>query len=129
MRHTLGSILLFIIGLGILGGIARFIYQAAGPAGEYQAVLLTSGDVYFAKVEGGMFGFGGYLTLRDIYYPQVPETQAGVQPEVRLIKFGNEIHGPQDEIKVNRDHVIMVQPLRMDSQVLQTIATYKEGQQ
>ncbi len=125
MRHTLGSILLFIVGIGILGGIARFIYQAAGPDSEYKAVLLTSGDVYFAKVEAG---FGHYLTLRDIYYPQVPETQPGQQPQIRLIKFGNEIHGPQDEIRVNRDHVIMIQPLRLDSQVLKTIAAYKDQQ-
>jgi hypothetical protein len=125
MRHTLGTILLFIVGIGILGGIARFIYQAAGPGNEYKAVLLSSGDVYFAKVEGG---FGHYLTLRDIYYPQIPETQPGQQPEIRLIKFGNEIHGPQDEIRVNREHVIMIQPLRLDSQVLQTIAAYKEQQ-
>lgn len=128
MRHTIGSILIFIIGLGILGGIARFIYQSAGPAGDYQAVLLISGDVYFAKVENGIFGFGRYLTLRDIYYPQIPEAQAGVQPEVRLVKFGAELHGPEDEIRVNRDHVIMLQPLRPDSQVITTIEQYKAQQ-
>jgi hypothetical protein len=125
MRHTLGTILLFIIGVGILGGVARFIYQVAGPDNEYKAVVLTSGDVYFAKVSDS---FGRYLTLRDIFYPQVAQTVQGQQPEVRIIKFGGEIHGPQDEIQVNREHVIMIQPLRSDSQVIETIDQYKSQQ-
>ncbi len=125
MRIKLGSIILFIIGIGILGGIARFVYETVGPDSEYKAVLLDSGDVYFAKVDDS---WGHYLTLREIYYPQIPQTQAGQQPEVRLIKFGNELHGPQDEIRVNREHVIMIQPLRADSQVIATIKTFKEKQ-
>lgn len=123
MRHTLGTILLFIIGIGVLGGIARFIYQVAGPDSQHKAVLLTNGDVYFAKVDAGL---GRYVTLRDVFYPQVAQVPEGQQPEIRLIKFGGELHGPQDEIRVNRDHLIMIQPLRIDSQVLQTIASYEE---
>jgi hypothetical protein len=122
MRHTLGTILLFIVGIGLLGGVARFVYQAVGPGNAYKAVLLTSGDVYFAKVD---VGFGRYVTLRDIYYPQVPQVPEGQQAEVRLVKFGSELHGPEDEIRVNRDHVIMIQPLRSDSQVITTIDDYK----
>lgn len=123
MRIRLGSILLFIIGIGILGGMARFIYDATGPGSGYQAVLLTSGDVYFAKVDDS---WGRYVMLRDIYYPQVPETAPGQRAEVRLIKFGGELHGPQDEMKVNRDHIIMIQPLKEDSQVITTISAYQE---
>jgi hypothetical protein len=126
MKLHVGSILLFIIGIGVLGGIARFMYEAAGPGSGYKAVLLTSGDVYFAKVDEG---WGRYITLREIYYPQVPETPAGQQPEVRLIKFGGELHGPEDEMKVNRDHVIMIQTLKEDSQVIATINTFKEQEQ
>jgi hypothetical protein len=123
MKHTLGTILLFIIGVGILGGIARFVYQAVGPDSQYKAVLLTSGDVYFARVTDG---FGRYVTLRDIFYPQVPQVPEGQQPEVRLVKFGGEIHGPEDEIKVSREHIIMIQPLRADSQVIATIKQYED---
>jgi hypothetical protein len=122
MRHRLGTILLFIIGVGILGGIARLLYQTVGPGDDYKAVLLTSGDVYFAKVESG---YSRYVTLRSIYYAQVPQVPEGQQPEIRLVKFGGELHGPQDEIKVNRDHIIMIQPLRGDSQVVATIRDYE----
>ncbi|MBP9771994.1 MAG: hypothetical protein KBD16_03680 [Candidatus Pacebacteria bacterium] len=118
MKHTLGRILLFIIGIGILGGIAQFMYERLGPSNEYQAVLLTTGDVYFAKVSDG---FGHYLTLRDIYYPQVNQAEGVQSPDIQLIKFGNEIHRPQSEIKVNREHVIMIQPLSPDSPVISTI--------
>ncbi|HXK39459.1 MAG TPA: hypothetical protein VJ837_01370 [Candidatus Paceibacterota bacterium] len=123
MKHTLGTILLFIIGVGILGGIARFVYQAVGPDSQYKAVLLTSGDVYFARVSDG---FGRYVTLRDVFYPQIPQAPEGQQPEVRLVKFGGEIHGPEDEIKVSREHIIMIQPLRADSQVIATIEQYED---
>lgn len=118
MKHTLGTILLFVIGIGLLGGVARFVYDQFGPGNEYQAVLLTTGDVYFAKVNDG---FGRYVTLRDIYYPQVNQTEGVQSPDIQLIKFGNEIHRPQSEIKVNRDHIIMIQPLAADSPVIAVV--------
>ena len=126
MKHTLGSILIFIIGIGILGGVARFMYERLGPASEYQAVLLTTGDVYFAKVNDG---FGRYVTLRDIYYPQVDQTEGVQNPDIQLIKFGNEIHRPQDEIRVNRDHIIMIQPLAADSPVIAVVEQNKASQE
>jgi hypothetical protein len=126
MKHTFGTILLFIVGIGLLGGVARFVYQAVGPDKGYKAVLLTSGDVYFAKVRDG---FGRYVTLHNIYYPQVPQVPEGQQVEARLIKFGSEFHGPEDEMQVNREHIIMIQTLQADSQVIATIRQYEASQE
>ncbi len=126
MKYTLWSILIFIIGVGILGGIVRFMYERLGPGNDYQAVLLTTGDVYFAKVSDG---FGRYVTLREIYYPQVDQTEGVQNPDIQLIEFGNEIHRPQSEIKVNRDHIIMIQPLAPDSPVIAVVNENKASKE
>ncbi len=118
MKHTLGKILFFIVGIGILGGLAQFMYERLGPGDEYQAVLLTTGDVYFAKVSDGL---GRYVTLRDVYYPKVDETSGAQTPDVQLVRLGSELHKPQGDVRVNREHVIMIQPLQGDSPVISTI--------
>jgi len=73
-----------------------------------------------------------YLKLTDIYYLQVQkqlqpktETQEQEQPKVSLIKLGNELHGPQDEMKINRDHVLFYEQLKPDSKVVKAISEYE----
>ncbi len=126
-RLSIVKTLILILIAGAVVGVGRFAYESMnGATAEYSAVLLTTGDIYFAKVvsEGGH-----YVTLRDIFYPQVAQNADGTQGDVQLIKFGSELHQPQDEMKINRDHVIMVQSLQEDSPVLDTIAGYKASQE
>lgn len=102
---------------------------------EYQAVFLTNGQVYFGKVSSAQSEF---VTLKDIYYLQVvqpplqgqgtPEAQAqaaGQQPQISLVKLGNELHGPTDEMKINRDQILFYEDLKEDSQVVKAIKDYK----
>ena len=126
-RLSIVRTLILILIAGAVVGIGRFAYESAQGAGAgYSAVLLTTGDIYFAKVVGEQ---GHYTMLRDIYYPQVAQNADGTQAQdVQIVKFGNELHGPKDEIRVNRDHIFMIQPLRSDSRVLETIAEYKASQ-
>ena len=108
-------------------------------SGEYQAVFLTNGQVYFGKIFAG----DEHRTfLRDIYYLQVvtqplQRTQeagedgnlpvAEDEQRLTLIKLGNELHGPKDEMMINSDHIILLEDLRDDSRVVQAIKDYKAG--
>ncbi len=110
---------------------------------EWQAVFLTNGQVYFGKVSKVT---GDNVYLRDIYYLQVvnqplqASQQAGetaeqpaaepAEPEQRLtlIKLGNELHGPRDEMIINREHVILMEDLKDDSRVVQAISDYIANQ-
>ena len=98
---------------------------------KWQAVFLSNGQVYFGQVESIDSDF---VSLENIYYLQVVTSQDTIgqppdvqtQPEQRLtlIKLGNEIHGPQDAMMINRDHVIIIEDLKDDSRVVKAINDY-----
>jgi len=91
----------------------------------YQAVFLTNGQVYFGRLSGSTSQFP---TLRDIYYLQVQNK--GGEPvgpgDVSLVKLGNELHGPTDEMRINRDHIILTENLKSDSNVVSAIKKFEE---
>lgn len=97
----------------------------------YSAVFLTNGQVYFGQLKDSE---STYPVLRDIYYLRLKEplqqqraenTDTG-QPELTLIKLGNELHGPIDEMKLNKDHILFIEILREDSKVVGAIKQYQE---
>lgn len=98
---------------------------------EWQAVFLTNGQVYFGKFSAGT---GKYATLKNIYYLQVqkavqPADQSQAQDQkVTLVKLGNELHAPVDEMKINRDQILFYENLKKDGKVVQAIDKYiKDG--
>lgn len=100
---------------------------------EWQAVFLTNGQVYFGKLSGVSSDF---VTLKDIYYlqvqsavqPSASQTATADQSKVSLIKLGNELHGPMDEMKISRTQVLFYENLKAEGKVVQAIDKYiKDG--
>ncbi|MBI4058151.1 hypothetical protein HY408_00120 [Candidatus Gottesmanbacteria bacterium] len=109
-------------------------------ASEYSAVFLSNNQVYFGKVSDLNSEFA---TLKEVYYLKVQnslvppqegdvkvEGKGSPQPqqknELTLIKMGNELHGPTDEIKINNKHILYTEALKTDSKVVKAINDYKE---
>lgn len=96
----------------------------------YQAVFLSNGQVYFGKL---FRETNQYAVLREVYYLQITQPpqplQAGEVPpaNINLVKLGGELHGPIDEMRINRDHILFVEDLRSDSRVVQAIDQLKAG--
>lgn len=98
--------------------------------GQYQAVFLANGQVYFGKLSNPN---AKYLTLKDVYYLQVQNNQQESQDpnqqlqqgEPQLIKLGEELHGPEDEMKILQTQVTFWENLKNDSKVVQAINQYK----
>lgn len=136
---TSKKMLWFGAGVIVLTGlIAALFYLGVIPAkfmprlsGSYQAVFLTNGQVYFGKLYNES---GRYAVLRDIFYLQVTQPpqplRAGETPptSINLVKLGAELHGPNDEMRINRDHILFVEDMKSDSRVVQAIKQFK-GQQ
>jgi hypothetical protein len=107
-------------------------------ASGYQAMFLTNGQVYFGKLTDPN---GVFPTMTDVYYlqvvqpplqgqqEQVQQQQQGQQPQISLVKLGNELHGPMDEMKINREHILFYENLKEDGQVVQAIKNYKANPQ
>ena len=95
---------------------------------NYQAVFLTNGQVYFGKLSHEN---SRYPVLHEIYYLQVTQPpqplQAGQTPpaNINLVKLGAELHGPQDEMRINRDQILFIEDLKSDSRVLQAIQQFQ----
>ena len=109
--------------------------------GDWQAVFLTNGQVYFGQLsEVG----SAYPEVTNIYYLQVQEVpiqpaepaidEAGVQPaeqtaqQMVLVKFGTEMHRPQDQMFINNDHILFYENLEGESQVIKAINDYLASQ-
>ncbi len=100
--------------------------------GKWQAVFLSNGQVYFGQIASEK---DDVIILKDIYYLQVTrklqpaETEAGQdQNELSLVKLGNELHGPEDEMRINNDHVLFIEDLKPDGKVVRAIRSYIESQ-
>lgn len=98
-------------------------------SGSYQAVFLDNDQVYFGKVSG--LG-SSFITLKDVFYLQVneqiqPVKKGGAQqPQFVLVKLGaKEVHSPTDMMKISKDHIVFIEDLKEDSQLLQAIKQYK----
>lgn len=114
---------------GLFGGLVWYTYRTTLDAdgallgnSTYVATFLDTNQVFFGRVSS--LGYD-YVVLKNVYYLQQTDN-AGQQGFV-LQKSGSELHGPRDEMHINRDHILLMQPLRDDSQVIATIKQYEES--
>jgi hypothetical protein len=115
--------LLAVICLGCWGW--RMIQNDGIMRDRYQAVFLTNGQVYFGHLSDTR---DDYVRINDIYYLQV---QQSVQPQdaqktddqqkVSLAKLGGELHGPENQMVINRSQVLFWENLKNDSKVVKAI--------
>lgn len=121
-------IVVVLVGLGYFGWSNMNSSAAGIDGGKYQAVFFTNGQVYFGKLH--TFN-NDYLKLNSIFYIQSsqpsasnPQKTSEQQNSLSLIKLGNEIHGPQDEMVIAKDQVLFYENLKTDSQVSKLIDQY-----
>lgn len=94
---------------------------------KYQAVFLNGGQVYFGKISDLNKQF---MKVSDIYYLRVNQqvqpdaNSAANQNDISLVKLGCELHGPQDNMVINREQVIFWENLKDDGQVAKAVAEY-----
>lgn len=100
--------------------------------GKVQAVFFTNGQVYFGKLR---VVNSEYMKLTDIFYLQTKTANSGGNPQetssdsasnVELIKLGDEIHGPEDEMVFSKDQVLFFENLKSDGNVSSTISKYQD---
>ena len=127
-KVVLGFLILIAVAGLLWWGIGAFISTGQ----EYKAVFLNNEQVYFGKISPS-FNFR-FLNLKDVYYLQVneqiqPVGEGARQPQLVLVKLGaREIHNPQDEMLINRDHILFIEKLKPDSQVIAAIKEHRKSQ-
>lgn len=107
--------------------------SSAIDSGKYQAVFFTNGQVYFGKLKQVN---DGYFKLTNVFYLQAKDATGetdklqqatnGASNDVQLIKLGNEIHGPQDEMVISKDQVLFFENLKAEGKVATSIEQYNK---
>jgi hypothetical protein len=121
--------ILGIAALVIAAALGLIAYQGARSHGlpelstPYHAVALINGQVYFGRVEA--LGTD-YTVLRDVFYIQSRQNPETKQVANVLIKRGGEWHAP-DRMILNRQQVLLIEPVKDDSQVAKLIAEQSKG--
>jgi hypothetical protein len=133
-------VLLFSITILVVA-IAILLYNGGTKQSNYvdkdkqQAVFLTNGQVYFGKIKDVN---SQYIDLRNIYYLNVnqqvqPDQKddknkeaSNAQNSISLVKLGCELHGPADQMIINRDQITFWENLKDDGQVAKAIAQWVE---
>ncbi len=111
------------IGLGKGSGEKQYVDDK-----QMQAVFLNGGQVYFGNISDLN---NKYMRVGNIYYLRVnqqvqPDGNASQQNDISLVKLGCELHGPQDEMLINRDQIIFWENLKNDGQVAKAVEEYKK---
>lgn len=136
-KRFVWPIIIVIVLLAIVAGCFAWMNLRGGSAGivvdssKYQAVFFTNGQVYFGKLQSVN---QDYLKLTDIFYLQAAGEDNANNPQnttksdnnnVQLIKLGDEIHGPEDEMIISKEQVLFYENLKTNSKVSETIKKYK----
>jgi hypothetical protein len=142
-KHSLKHLLLVPgLAVALLGcGYVLGNYAPVSSGGEFsrvdteknQAVFLTNDQVYFGKIKDIT---DTAIVMEDIYYLQGAAQQDAAttqdtspaqqqQTDMALTKLGNELHGPEDRMQINRDQVLFWENLKDDGKVSEAIKSYK----
>lgn len=118
-------LVVFAIGWFMFG---RSDTSASIDGSKYQAVFFTNGQVYFGKMS---VINQDYMRLKNVYYLQnKSKSDSDSSPQsaskqdasnVELIKLGNEIHGPEDEMVIAKDQILFFENLKPKGTVSTTI--------
>lgn len=131
------SVLILVgVALATLVGV-KFMREKLATRTGYQAVFLTNGQVYFGKLDFE----GHWVKLTDIYYLQVTQNlqaagsgdqnttatpgTAQNQSNIKLVKLGSELHGPEDAMYIDKDKILFWENMKDDSKVVTAIKQYR----
>ena len=103
--------------------IVLFAWYAIKDRTTWRAVFLANNQVYFGKFYYRT-GFSA-AELKDIYYLEAPEPlqspDRAARREFKIIKFGNEVHRPEDKMMILKSQILFWEDLSKDSPIIKAI--------
>lgn len=137
-RKIVAIIVGVLVALAVIALSGWFLQRSSTAAtidnDKYQAVFFTNGQVYFGKLDQVN---AGYFKLTDVFYIQAQEASANSEnpqqtasdsTDIRLIKLGSEVHGPDDEMIISKEQILFFENLKKDGKVSDSIIKYNKEQ-
>lgn len=134
-REGLAKLIVFILAFLIVGATVYFLFfRAKGPAAnpeamDWYAIKLVNGEIFYGQIADTK---ADPVVIANVYYnyDQAKEKDASkAVPEtgnLRLVKRGQETHGPAGTMDIVRAQVLFMEPLKTDSKVLRAILEYEK---
>ncbi len=118
--NKMKTIFTFLLALATVG-LLSYAYinhyrNLKNTALDFYAVFLDNNQVYFGKIVSQS---EHELVLKNVYY--LAANSATTADHFKLVKLGDELHGPTDNMMVNMSHVVFYEKLRPDSKVVESI--------
>jgi hypothetical protein len=115
----MGVGLVVLLGLGLAAfGVQSLWAQPKVPlTSQYQAVLLSNGQVFYGKLEQAG---ARYPVLTDVHWIRSQVDPQSKQVANSLVRRGGEWHAP-DRMVLNAQHILVIEPVRPDSTVAKLI--------
>lgn len=85
---------------------------------EYQAVVLTNGQIYFGRLSAPG---GSYYYLRHVYYLTEQSTRSGAAQQRALAPIVRDVHAPEDMMVINRSQIVYMENLKPTGEVSRRI--------
>lgn len=119
----IGLLLVIILGFAVYSLLSKNAQETERiDRTTYQAIFLDDKQIYFGKLRGID---SPYPVLDDVYYVRLE----GEGATGRLVKLGEgEPHGPENQMILNRDHILFWENLNQNSQVIQAIGNLNANQ-
>lgn len=101
--------------------------KSSGPA--WYSVKLINGEIYYGEIADTG---ADPIILKNVYYNydqasmSAGEEKKAEGASLRLVKRGNETHGPAGDMDIVRTQVVFMEPLKTDSKVLKAILDYEK---
>ncbi len=121
-RFTFKAGAMFLLMLTALLGLTGCSGSDLSFPTEYQAVYLDNNQVFFGKITETNTPFP---MLRDVFFVQTQVDQQKKETKHLLIRRGAEGHGP-DFMRLNAQHIVVIEPVAPDSRVAQLIQEAKK---
>ena len=139
-RPGLIRLAVFILALAVVSAAVYVLFFRSKGAAVNQkaqawyAVKLVDGEVFYGQI---MDVKADPVAVSNVYYnyDQAKETAAGKKDlsqgfeetgNIRLVKRGQETHGPSGSMNIVRAQVLFMEPLKADSKVLRAILSYEK---
>ena len=139
-REGLIKLIVFILAVLVVGATVYFLFfRAKGwfykpNAGQaWYAVKLVNGETFYGRISDIK---ADPIVMSNVYYNYdqakqntAVKDQANAVSEtgnLRLVKRGQETHGPAGTMDIVRSQVLFMEPMKSDSKVLQAILGYEK---
>lgn len=123
---------ILLLAVILISGTIYFLFLNKGEKKEsinsgWYAVKLVNGDVFYGQIQDTA---SDPVVIENVYYnyDQAKDDKNGANEggNLRLVKRGQETHGPEGIMNIVRSQILYMEPLKNDSKVLGAILDYEQ---